>query len=72
MPHVPIGQFKFQTRQPFSVRDERAAHRERRSANGLVFYSSRSFVLVEAGDEFTRQFYRSHFDVVDFTPVEIV
>lgn len=40
----------------------------------FYFHSARvprSFVLVEAGDEFTRQFYRSHFDVVDFTPVDI-
>nr|CAH0106405.1 unnamed protein product [Daphnia galeata] len=31
----------------------------------------RRFVLVETGDEFTRSFYRNHFDVVDFTPVQL-
>ena len=36
----------------------------------LTLFGGR-FVLVETGDEFTRNFYRTHFNVVDFTPITL-
>ncbi|XP_046645946.1 EF-hand domain-containing family member C2-like [Daphnia pulicaria] len=37
----------------------------------VISVHGRRFVLVETGDDFTRSFYRNHFDVVDFTPVQL-